>query len=275
MSLRHRSVALVTRDPALYGELAGFLRERRLPSVSLLPGQRIPDRVAVVLTSPDEAGEISHPNVLAVDENGDRRALGAAVEHALEVGGAGGDLIVGIDPGPRPGYAIFAGDTCIGEGILESPEAAGAFSSQLRHRFLSRHVLFRVGMGDPPSRNRVVNELLSHQWMVELVDEQGTTPRGHRRPRDAAAARSIAGGVGRSVRDRIPTTPTPGEIANTQRLSREGSGGMVTISRSSAHRVLSGEITMADAVADTIIGRGERRESSAPRKGPTERRERL
>ncbi|MGI0071578.1 MAG: hypothetical protein ACRECT_05880 [Thermoplasmata archaeon] len=220
--------------------------------MSLLPGQRIPSRVAVVLTSPAEAGEISHPHVLVVAENGDRRALGAAVANALESGDPDGDLVVGIDPGPRPGYAVLAGSRCIAEGNLESPEAAATFSSQLRHRFPSRHVLFRVGMGDPPSRNRVVNALLEHHRAIELVDEQGTTPRGHRRPRDAAAARSIAHGVGRSVREPLPTTPTPGEIANTQRLSREGSGGLVTISRSSAHRVLRGEITMAEAVAQTI-----------------------
>jgi hypothetical protein len=251
-TLRHRSVALVTRDPALYGELAGFLRERHLPTVSLLPGQRIPERVAVVLTSPDEAGEISHPRVLAVAENGDRRALAAAVEHAIEVGAPDGDLIVGIDPGPRPGYAVFAGSTCIAEGILEAPEAAGSFASQLRHRFGSRHVVFRVGLGDPPSRNRIVNTLLAHHRAVELVDEQGTTPRGHRRPRDALAARSIAHGVGRAVREHLPSTPTPGEISNIQRLSREGSGGQVTISRSCAYRVFHGEISMADAVAETM-----------------------
>ena len=257
--MRHRSVALVTRDPALYGELAGFLRERRLPSVSLFPGQRIPDRVAVVLTSPDEAREISHPHVLIVAEDGDRRALGAAVEHALEVTAPDGDLIVGIDPGPRPGYAVFSGDTCIGEGILDSPEATGLFSGQLRHRFAGHRVVFRVGAGDPPRRNRIVNTLLAHSRTVELVDEQGTTPRGHRRPRDALAARSIARGVGRTIRDRLPTNPTPGDIANTQRLSREGSGGKVTISRSSAHRVLSGEISMADAVAETMAPRTDRR----------------
>jgi hypothetical protein len=250
--VRHRSVGLVTRDPALYGELAGFLRERRLPSVSLLPGQRIPDRVAVVLTSPSEAGEISHPHVLIVAEDGDRRLLGAAVEQALESGDPQGELVVGIDPGPRPGYAILSGRSFIGEGILESPEAAGAFSNHLRHRFPSRRVLFRVGTGDPLTRNRIVNVLLVHRRSVELVNEQGTTPRGHRRPRDAAAARSIAHGVGRSVRAPLPTTVTPGEVSNLQRLSREGSGGQVTISRSSAHRVLRGEISMAEALADTM-----------------------
>ena len=246
--VRHRSVALVTRDPALYGELAGFLRERRWPSVSLLPGQRIPESVAVVLTSPEERELIPHPRVLSVDVDGDRRALGAAVEHALALGTPEAEMIVGIDPGPRPGYAIFAGTRCLGQGTLESPEATGSLASQLHHRFPSQPLRYRVVSGDPPSRNRIVNSLLAHQRSVELVDEQGTTPRGHRRPRDPVAARAIARTGGVLIRQRLPSTFTPGEVANLQRLSRERSEGRLTISRSSAHRVLNGELTLSEAV---------------------------
>jgi len=253
--VRHRSVALVTRDPALYHELAGLLRERRWPAVSLLPGDRIPDRVAVVLTSPGEAELISHPRVLTVGEEVDRRALGAAVEHALEVGDPTEEIVVGIDPGPRPGYAVLAGATVIGEGILDSPEATESFAGHLRHRFPSRHVLFRVGLGDPPTRNRIVNALLDHARSVELVNERGTTPRGSRRPRDAAAARLIARSPGTPAHDHLAGTITPGEVSNLQRLSREGSGGRVTISRTSAHRVLRGEITLAEAVDETMTRR--------------------
>jgi hypothetical protein len=250
--VRSRSVGLVTRDPALYGELAGFLRERGLPTVSLLPGQRIPDRVAVVLTSPAEAPLIAHSNVLTVAEDGDRRALGAAVEHALEVGDPAQEIVVGIDPGPRPGYSIVVGETCIGEGNLESPESTAAFAGQLHHRFPSRPVVYRVGSGDPPARNRIVNALLTLRRPVEIVNEQGTTPRGRRRPRDALAARSIAGSRGDRVREPLASRITAGEIANLQRLSREGSGGRITISRSSAERVLSGRVSLAEAVAESI-----------------------
>jgi hypothetical protein len=261
-TVRHRSVALVTRDPGLYHELAGFLRERRVPTISLLPGDRIPDQVAVVLTSSSEAPLIAHPNVLPVAEAADRRSLAAAVGHALESADPTETIVVGLDPGPRPGYSILAGETILAEGILESPESAGTFASQLRRRFPSRSVLFRVGKGDPPARNRIVNALLEHHRSVELVDEQGTTPRGHRRPRDAAAARTIAHIPGRLVREPLPLTVTPGEIANLQRLSREGSGGRLTISRSSAYRVLQGEITLAEAVAEAMARPGR---SSSPR----------
>lgn len=251
-AVRHRSVALVTRDPGLYHELAGFLRERRVPTISLLPGDRIPDRVAAVLTSNSEAPLISHSNVLAVGEPVDRSSLAAAVRHALEAADGAETIVVGLDPGPRPGYSILAGTTVLGEGVLDSPESAGILASHLRHRFPSRPVVFRVGTGDPPTRNRIVNVLLAHQRSVELVDEHRTTPRGHRRPRDAAAARSIAHSRGHAVRQPLSLIITPGEIANLQRLSREGSGGRLTISRSAAYRVFQGELTMADAVAEAM-----------------------
>lgn len=252
--MRHRSVAIVTRDPALYHELAGFLRERRWPAVSLWPGDRVPDHVAVVLTSPEEAAAIAHARVLSVGDDIDRRTLGAAVKHALESGDTAAEIVVGIDPGPRPGYAVLAGEAVIGEGNLESPESTGTFANHLRHRLASRHVLFRVGSGDPLSRNRIVNALLARHRSVELVNEQGTTPRGRRRPRDAAAARTIARTPGRVVTEPLAVTFTAGEVANLQRLSREGSGGRVTISRSSAHRVLRGEITLTEAV-DALLPR--------------------
>lgn len=247
-SVRHRSVALVTRDPALYGELAGFLRERRWPTVSLLPGQRIPDSVAVVLTSALEAPSISHPRVLTVPPEPDRRTLAAAVEQAFDDPDPAGELIVGIDPGPCPGYAILAGARCLGAGTLESPESAAAFASHLRRRFPSRPVRYRVGAGDPPSRNRIVDALLAHRRTVELVNERGTTPHGRRRPRDPDAARSIAHLPGVLVREPLASHFTAGEVTNLQRLSREKSGGRLTISRSSAQRVLLGELTLAEAV---------------------------
>ncbi len=251
-SVRLRSVALVTRDPSLYQEMAGFLRERRLPVVSLLPGDRIPDSVAVVLTSIEEAPGISHSNVLAVAEGVDRRALAAAVGHALTSTDPAEEIVVGLDPGPRPGYAVLAGSRVLAEGNLEGPAAAGPFAVQLHHRFPGRRVRFRVGSGDPLPRNRIINELLAHRRSVELVDEGGTTPRGRRRPRDAAAARRIAALSGPLVREPLPVSFTAGEVANLQRMSREGSGGRVTISRTSAHRVLTGEITLAEAVDATI-----------------------
>lgn len=232
--------------------MAATLREQHIPSVSLLPGQAIPDRVAVVITTPAEAPSVKHPRVLSVPEDGDRSALWIAVGHALHAKDPNGEIVVGIDPGPRPGYSVLSGNAVIGEGVLESPEAMVEFAGHLRHRFPSRSIRHRVGTGDPVRRNRIVNGLLAQHRAVELVDEQGTTPRGHRRPRDMLAARQIAATAGRPVVFPLMVHVTDGEVTNVQCLSRIGSNGRVTIPKTAAHRVLKGEMTLSEAVASAM-----------------------
>jgi hypothetical protein len=258
--VRGRSVALATQDPLLYAELAGVLRERRLPSLSLLPGQKIPDQVAVVLTSEAEADSIAHSHVIAVPIEGDRTAIWAEVRSALSASGGTGELVVGLDPGPRPGFAVLDGRECIAEGVLESPEEAGRLGSHLRRRFPARGLRFRVGSGDRLARDRILNALHPLRRPIEVVNEQGTTPRGRRRPSDLLAARAIARGRGRPTEGRTPLTIKRGEIANVQRLSRLDSGGQFTISRALAEGVLRGELTMSEALA-----LGERRLGAAGR----------
>jgi len=260
-------VALVTRDPLLYGELAPALRERRIPTLSLLPGQRIPDRVAIVLTSPLEESRIVHPHVVAVAPEGERTALWAEVAGALTADDRS-ELVIGIDPGPRPGFAVLAGRQPLVEGVLDSPEAAGRLASQVRHRFPDRPVRFRVGRGDRIARDRIVAALLPLRRRVELVDEEGTTPRGVRHRRDPLAARAIARTEGRPVHAVPPLTTTRGEVQDLQRKSREGSGGRFTIPRQLAEKVLRGELTLSEA----IDGGGDRpsRVGRGPRTGPRE-----
>lgn len=267
--LRGRSVAIVTRDASTYADIAQVLKERRWPSVSLLPGEKVPERVAVVLTTPDEARAIRHSRVMGVPPEGDRTALWAAVECALAAESAESELVVGFDPGPRPGYAVVIEGRILAEGNLESPEGAATLGHHLKRSFPDRELRFRVGSGDPRSRDRVLESLLPLRRPVELVNEAGTTPDG-RRPKDAAAARAIARLRGRVVRGVSSSLVTPGEIANVQRLSREGSGGRFTISRADAGRVVRGELTLAQALDE-----GHRRYAGQPHRPSSDlRRER-
>jgi hypothetical protein len=248
--VRSRCVGLVTEDPALYADLASALRERGVPSVSLWPGERIPERVAVVLTSPSEAGRIPHPNVLAVHRDSGRPALWAAVQSALsgERAQRDAELVIGLDPGPTPGFAVISGGRLLAEGVLSSPEGAASFAATLVHRFPGRGLRFRIGSGDPPDRNRIVRALGPSRFTVELVDERHTTPRVARRHRDAAAAGAIARLPGRSPGNLPAVRPTPGAITDVQRRSRERSDGRFSISRAMARRVLAGELTLSEAL---------------------------
>ena len=233
----------------MFADLAAWMREQRLPVVSISPGDRIGGNVAAVLTSPEEVSLIRHARVLPVAEEADRTAVLAAVRHALAVGRPDDELVVGIDPGPRPGYSVLAAGRPIAEGSLADPESVGRLGSLLRHRFPGHPIRFRVGRGDHLARDRIVNSLAPLHRPVELVDERGTTPRGRRRPRDAVAARAIAGASGTLVHGQTTVTVTPGEVANLQRVSRVDSGGSFTISKGLASRVLRGELTLPEAIA--------------------------
>lgn len=209
--------------------------------------------MAVVLTSADEAGTISFPRVIAVGGAGDRSVLWAAIEGALE-GVSIRDLVVGIDPGPRPGYAVLSGETSLAQGNLESPEAVAMFGRQLQRRFPEAEVVYRVGSGDHTARDRILRVLWELRRPVEMVDEAGTTQRGHPRPRDPASAERIARTRGQRVREQTSLRVTPGEISNLQRMSREESGGHFTIPKTLAVQVLEGRITFSEALRE-----GERR----------------
>jgi hypothetical protein len=254
-------VALVTEDPLLYHEMATGLKDRRIPTISLRPGDELPEGTAVVVTSPSEASAIAHPHVVVVRDETDRRALWAAIVEPPASENRAHRIVVGIDPGPRPGYAVVSGRRCIAQGILDTPEAAIGLVRGFDSEFPQRSIVFRVGTGDPISRNRLINGLLAEGAEVELSDEEGTTPRGHRRPRDAEAAKRIALNPGRGVRSQLPLRVTPGEVANLQRLSREGSEGRITISREDARRVLEGKWSLAEAVMAKLPSGGGHRVS--------------
>lgn len=262
--MRSRCIALVTRDPTLYAELAPALRELRVPVVSLLPGARIPERTAAVLTSPAEAPGISHPQVLAVAPGAERAALLATIRIVLLARDPAGELTVGVDPGPSPGFAVVDDSGEVAEGTLAAPESIAELAAQLADRFPARRFRYRVGGGDRLSRIRIVNALWSVTQRIELVDETGTSRRGMRGDRDAAAARRIARIPGPLVRGPSGLDIRPGEIANLQRLSRISSGGSHTIPRTLAVRVLEGSLSLAEAVEASRPSGGSRFPRSRP-----------
>lgn len=244
------SIGILTRDPALYGELARFLREKEVPLVSLLPGRRVPGRVAVIVTSEEEAAHSTFPRTV-VARPGRMVEAWAAIQVALDHEEAvERELVVGVDPGPRPGYAVMDGERCVASGVAESPESVALVGVRLLRALPETSLRFRVGNGDHVRQVRTVNALLRLHLPVELVDERRTTPHG-RRANDPFSAMQIATTPGRQVSRRLDLHLTEGEIANLQRLSREKSGGRLTIPRGTASAVLAGELSLGQAIEAT------------------------
>jgi hypothetical protein len=154
--------------------------------------------------------------------------------------------------------AVMGDGTVIHTAELDSPAELQQEVRSILRTHPAREVRFRMGHGDPPNRNRIVNALLELGFPVEIINERSTS-RGYDRPH-VQAAMDIAVQSGPVVHRPLETVPKQGELREVKRQSRLASGGTVTISDGLAGRVIRGELDIEEAI------RKQRKRKRAPRK---------
>lgn len=237
------AIAIVTERPRFYYEAAGELKNRNLVFLSLKLGQEIPSRVSIVLTTKQERKKINFPNVVA-HENAQ-----AAVKEALRIlkgfGTKHRRLIVGIDPGRKPGIAVVGDGKIIETKNLNSPEDVLECMKDVLAVHSANEFIVRVGGGGGIYRLRILKLLQENfKLRTEIVDETSTTPAGKS---NTTAAVNIALKEGRPLSEKIKLSPKPGEIKNLQKESRLLSGN-ITISKKLAEEVAKGGLSLEEAL---------------------------
>jgi len=239
-----RPLGIATEDFRLYHDLVAALRQRRLRFRTLRPGAKVPEGIGAVLTSAAESSRIAFPRVVACNDVDDAiaraRQVSRGVDHWRE-------LVIGIDPGPRPGVAVLGDGEVLDRRWARHPEDVARLVRGATANFTATRVRVRVGHGDPTNRNRILNALAAEGHDTEIVDEKGTTKRTPEPDLDAAV--EIAGARGVRAARRYVVEPTPGEVREIQRRSRLGSGGAVTIPKALARDVAAGRLSLGQAVA--------------------------
>ncbi len=155
------------------------------------------------------------------------------------------DVYLGIDPGDRPGIAIFSGNRRIATAIAPSPELVSYYTRTLSSLVGRSHVNVRIGDGDPTNRDRIIRAIWPTCNQVEVVDERRTSKQAGS---DEEAASLIGMTRGELLAERPELQPSEGELKNIQRRSRLLSGGSTTISRLLAGSVARGEKSMEEAI---------------------------
>lgn len=242
-----RVLGVLTRDFRLYHDLISHLKDRDLPFQSLSFDAAIPLEVGVVLTSAEEAPTIDFPVKVPVTEIANAVSKAQQLLHGRTVFQ---EIVIGVDPGPRPGAAILGDRELIDTRTGSSPEAVLEICLGVLRTYTCEAFRVRIGHGDPTHRNRIINVLTRHGLRVEIVDEKGTTRRDGRREdaRDIESAIDIAMGRGVRAETSYEIAPTRGEVKNIQRSSRIRSEGRLTISQGLAEKVARGEMTLTEAI---------------------------
>lgn len=236
-------IGLYTKDFRFFHDVRKILKARGIPFIGISVGEEIPENVGVLLTSSVERDDFDYEPKVASE------SIGEAITRALCILAGKTEinsLIIGIDPGPKPGLAAVANGTVLETRIVESPEHVAELVRELVGTYAPRHSRIRIGHGDPLNRNRIVNSLLDEGHHIEMVDERGTTRRLENP--DLEAAKQIAAVKGNTIREKLQVIPTARQLKEIQRQSRIASENRITISTDLARDVAIGKITLNEAL---------------------------
>lgn len=233
-------IVVSTADFEVYHDVVGELRDRGVQFRTIEPGDDVPENATAAIVGPED----EQPPIPTVRANPNQARR--AVEKALSaLRGGDGRLVVGIDPGDRPGIAVLSGETIVAAFQVPIDDVAGTVHQEVD---AAANPLVRIGDGARLRGARIIDEL--DDVPIELVDETGTTPyqgTGVRGMGDVLAAVNIAHSKGDRIESR-EIEPTSGEITQIQRRSREQSKAGRTIDSELARRVARGELSMAEAL---------------------------
>ncbi len=237
-------LAVATDNFEFYYNVVRELKQRDISFVSLSPTDPIASNIGVVITTSLEAEAIDHPHVIPGDDDirmAVRRALSTlSGKSAYEC------LVVGIDPGIRPGVALLGDGKLLETDYASNPETVRDIVERYMEGYEFQKMIIRVGHGDKTNRNRTINALRSIATTIEIVNEESTTGKGG--SPDLEAARRIALSQGELAEGDFVVEATEGEKKEIQRRSRIKSGGDVTISKELAKKVVEGELKLPDAI---------------------------
>ncbi|WP_254535323.1 hypothetical protein [Halomarina litorea] len=237
-------IVVATDDFEVYHGVVNELRDRGVEFTTREVDDDLPEETTLLVTGADD--EV-HEEQLAVDVvRADPDDPRRAVEAALAVlRGESGRVVIGVDPGERPGIAVLSGGVVVAAFQVPLSEAGEVVRRELADAV---DPVVRVGDGARLNGARIIDDL--SDVPVELVDETGTTPylgAGARGMGDVLAAVNIARQPGERIDGRT-IEPTAGEIQVIKTRSRERSDDNRTINERLARRVARGELSIDEAL---------------------------
>jgi hypothetical protein len=220
------------------------LKKRRASFLSLNFEESVPQNVGVIITTEEEREKIDFSNLVVASK--DIELTIDIAQRSLKGKEIYEKLIIGIDPGKRPGIAIIGDGEILATAQVSSPEKVKERIFRALKSYPAGDKIIRIGHGDTTHRNRIINSLSSLGLKIEISDETRTTRISETPDIDAAIDIALKSGV--EVTGKIKVEPTSGELRDIQRRSRIESKGRVTISKEEAKCVAKGEMTLEEAI---------------------------
>ncbi len=204
-------VAVATVQGKAYFLIVNMLQEQKIPFVSVIPGQAVPTRVKLIITTEAERALVNYDKVLVFHGEADLDSLVDETKRVLSGKEAYERIIVGIDPGLANGLAVIADGKVIEEiNCYSNQEIIKSILKITRNvNYSLTSVTVKIGNGVPVYKELLedLDAALPPEVNLEVVSEAGTNKplqenKRSRGVRHISSAKRIAGRTGRIIQRR-------------------------------------------------------------------------
>ena len=171
-------IAVATVSGRAYYWLVNELNKRRIPFLSLIPGENIPPSIKVVITTKDEKERIDHPYVLIYDPEENPSII---IDEALRIiknKKVYEEVVVGVDPGKTFGVAVLGDGEILEKKEQLSLEMAIDLILTTINRHPARTYRIKIGDGVPELAEEIASRLelsIPKNAILEIVSEKSTS----------------------------------------------------------------------------------------------------
>lgn len=163
-------IGVFTSDFKFYHDIIKLLKEWNLPFLSMESSESIPEDVSVVLSSSRDEFVLANQ----VKSDDPRQALRMSLSRLL-LKDTFDSLVIGIDPGPYPGLAVFADNVLMEAYECASIDMLGNEVALIIRSYRYRDLEIKIGNGDAPNRDNIIRNLKTYNLTVRVVDEKNTS----------------------------------------------------------------------------------------------------
>ncbi len=195
---RNTFIGICTSNFSFLHDALKILKDRNIPHTVLEPGsiwETSMDCLVIDLDLEVPKFKLNEPTLVRTRDDPEEtieRALACAFGRSNPQ-----ELIVGVDPGKRPGLAFMSDGVLIAIQKAITPKEVEIRILRAKRAYGPRSLLVRIGDGDPENRDPIVKDLKNAGIPLEIVDESRTTTT--KRFRDENAAVLIVHTKGRPV----------------------------------------------------------------------------
>lgn len=199
--LGSRRIAVATVQGRAYYRFCSALRALDIGFDAILPSQiQRYDGSAVLTTAAEAPREARAAVILDEQMPSHPTVVHGTLVRELGCGFGSAHLVMGVDPGTRPGLSVWYHGREIESSTHASPESLVSHMIEVMAGLRATAKKVKIGDGDRGAASDIARRLrlkYCSDFDLEFVDERGTSPRtknhNRRGKRDRASARSIAG----------------------------------------------------------------------------------